>query len=139
MEQRLTLITIGVENMDEMRSFYEGIFGWSPTKQSTDNITFFHLNGVLLGLFGREDLARDATVDPKGKGFRSFALAHNLRSEQEVDLLFQQFSEQGVNIVKAPEKTDWGGYSGYIADPEGNLWEIAHNPFMEYDEMGNVL
>ncbi|MDR8394359.1 VOC family protein [Aliifodinibius sp. S!AR15-10] len=139
MEQRLTLVTLGVEDMQKMRSFYEEKFGWIAEEESNDEVTFFKLNGVLFGLFGREALAEDADVDSKGEGFRSFALAHNLRSDAEVDKLFRELKEKGVTIEKAPEKTFWGGYSGYIADPEGNLWEIAHNPFMEYDELGNVL
>ena len=139
MEQRLTLITIGVEDHTEMRRFYIEVFGWEPTEASNDHITFFHLNGIQLALFGKGDLAQDANVQAEGMGFKSFTLAHNLQSKEEVDILFKELVEKGASIAKKPEKTPWGGYSGYIADPEGNLWEIANNPFMKYDEDGNVI
>lgn len=138
MEQRLTMITLGVGDMDKMRSFYEEKFRWAAREDSNEQIVFFKLNGILLGLFGKQALAEDATVDAAGEGFRGFTLAHNLQSEAEVDKLFTEFKAQGVTVTKDPEKTSWGGYSGYIADPEGNLWEIAYNPFMEYDDSGNV-
>lgn len=139
MEQRLTLITLGVDDHTGMRQFYTEVFGWEPTEASNENITFFQLNGIQLALFGREELAEDAQVNIEGSGFRSFTLAHNLRSEQKVDELFEELTGNGAKTAKEPEKTPWGGYSGYIADPEGNLWEIAYNPFMGYDEDGNVV
>ena len=139
MEQRLTLITLGVDDHARMRQFYTEVFGWESTEASNEDITFFQLNGIQLALFGREELAEDAAVNAEDSGFRSFTLAHNLRSEQEVDELFEELTEKGAEIAKKPQKTPWGGYSGYIADPEGNLWEIAYNPFMEYDENGNVV
>lgn len=139
MEQRLTLITIGVSNHQKMRRFYTEVFGWSPTEASNDDITFFQLNGIQLALFGEQELAKDANVLPEGKGFKKFTLAHNLQSKEEVDVLFEELKANGAEVAKRPEETPWGGYSGYIADPEDNLWEIAHNPFMEYDENGNVI
>ncbi|MDZ7693089.1 MAG: VOC family protein [Balneolaceae bacterium] len=90
----------------------------------------------MLGLFGRQALADDANVASKGSGFKGFALAHNLQSKGEVDQLVETLEMRGVNIIKPPHKTEWGGYSGYIADPEDNLWEIAYNPFWKYDEKG---
>lgn len=139
MEQRLTLITLGVRNLEKMRSFYTETFGWEPLEHSNSEIVFFQLNGIQLALFGREDLAEDAEVDASGSGFKGFSLAHNLQSEEEVDRLFEKLESKGADIQKRPQKTSWGGYSGYIADPEDNLWEIACNPFMNYDEAGNVL
>ena len=139
MEQRLTLLTLGVDDYAGMRQFYTEVFGWEPAEASNENITFFQLNGIQLALFGREELTEDAAVRSEGNGFRSFTLAHNLRSEQEVDELFDQLTRKDAEIAKKPERTPWGGYSGYISDPEGNLWEIAYNPFMEYDEKGNVI
>ncbi|MCW9708451.1 VOC family protein [Fodinibius salsisoli] len=139
MEQRLTLITIGVSNIKKMRQFYENVFGWQATENSNDNITFFQLNGIQLALFGKEDLAEDAQVRADGTVFKPFTLAHNLQSEEEVDTLFENLVQKGASVAKKPEKTPWGGYSGYIADPEENLWEIAYNPYMEYDEKGNVI
>ncbi|SMO58716.1 VOC family protein [Fodinibius sediminis] len=139
MEQRLTLITLGVRNLAKMRAFYKNVFGWSPLDSSNEEIVFFQLNGVQLALFGWKDLTEDAAVSARGKGFRGFSLAHNLQSEKEVDDLFDTLKTRGAHVVKPPEKTSWGGYSGYIKDPEGNLWEIAYNPFMNYDADGNVL
>ncbi|NIW47177.1 MAG: VOC family protein [candidate division Zixibacteria bacterium] len=139
MQQRLTLITLGINNLEKMRSFYQNTFGWKPLENSSDQIVFFQLNGILLSLYGREALAEDAEVSSVGSGFKGFTLAHNLRSEEEVDQLFSELESKGAKIVKHPRKVFWGGYSGYIADPEDNLWEIAYNPFMEYDEAGNVV
>ncbi len=139
MEQRLTLITLGVDDLARMRAFYEEVFGWTPVEDDSDHIVFFQLNGIQLALYGRRALAEDARVDPEGSGFRSFTLAHNLRSEKAVDRQFDVFEANGVNIAKPPAKTFWGGYSGYIADPEDNLWEIAYNPYMAFDDAGNVV
>lgn len=139
MEQRLTLITIGVNDIVKMRQFYEDVFGWKPTEGSNDNITFFQLNGVQFALFGKEDLAEDANVSADGAGFKPFTLAHNMQSEKEVDNLFEELVQRGASVAKKPEKTPWDGYSGYISDPENNLWEIAYNPYMEYDDKGNVI
>ena len=139
MEQRLTIVTLGVDDLSRMRTFYTEVFGWTPIDDSSDRIVFFQLNGIQLALFGREALAEDARVDAEGSGFRSFTLAHNLRSEKAVDRQFDVFEANGVTIVKSPAKTFWGGYSGYIADPEENLWEIAYNPYMVYDDAGNVV
>lgn len=139
MEQRVTLITLGVEDLDNMRSFYRDVFGWKPLENSSEEVVFFQLNGIQLGLYGRVDLADDAGVDSGGSGFKGFALAHNMRTEKEVDQLFEELESKGAEIVKSPQKTFWGGYSGYVSDPEGNLWEIAYNPYMEYDKSGNVI
>lgn len=136
MEQRLTLLTLGVENLQRSASFYEQTFGWKRSPMSTNDIVFFSLNGILLSLFPIEELSKDATVTLKGNGI---TLAHNLRSETEVDNLFSELAQKGVWIVKHPEKVFWGGYSGYISDPDGYLWEIAYNPFLPMDEKGNTI
>jgi hypothetical protein len=101
-------------------------------------ISFFQLNGILLGLYGWEPLAEDAGVPAKGEGFRGVALAYNTRSKEEVDAVFEALKEKGVTIVKTPEEVFWGGYSGYFSDPEGHLWEVAWNPYLPLDEDGNV-
>lgn len=139
MEQRLTLITLGVKDLEKMRLFYQHTFGWKPLENSNENVVFFQLNGIQLGLFGWKDLADDANVNSTGNGFKGFSLAQNLSSKKEVDQLFKNLRSRGATITKNPSETFWGGYSGYIADPEHNLWEIAYNPFMEYDESGNVI
>jgi uncharacterized glyoxalase superfamily protein PhnB len=139
MEQRRTLITLGVENLDKMRLFYENIFEWKPLNNSNENIVFFQLNGIQLALFGREELADDANIESDGSGFKGFTLAYNLRTKEEVNQLFSELKSKDMDIVKSPKETPWGGYSGYVSDPENNLWEIAFNPFMEYDKVSNVL
>ena len=139
MEQRLTIVGLGVSDLKVATQFYEEKFGWNKMSSSNDNITFFQLNGILLSLYSREKLAEDATVSPNGNGFKGFTLAHNVRSKTEVDNLFLDLEQKGVEIVKQPEEVFWGGYSGYIADIDGNLWEIAFNPFLPLDENGNPL
>lgn len=139
MEQRLTLFTLGVDDLEKMNNFYQDVFGWQPVDSSTDDIVFYHLNGIQLALFGKKALAEDAGISAEGSGFRGFSFAHNLRSEEEVDALFKSLKSQEVHIVKEPESTAWGGYSGYFTDPEDNLWEVAFNPFMELNEDGSVV
>ena len=139
MEQRITLITLGVSDLQRSRNFYELNFGWKPLPSSNENIVFFQLNGIQLALFPDHALAEDAGIHPDGKGFRKFSLAYNVRSEKEVDELIASLQSKGVTIVKQPQKVFWGGYSSYISDPDGNLWEIAYNPYMTCDEKGNVI
>lgn len=138
MEHRITLITLGVKNLQRSKDFYQNIFGWKPLESSTESIVFFQLSGIQLALFPQESLADDAGVAADGRGFRGFSLAHNVASEQEVDQLVASLEAKGAKVLKQPDKVFWGGYSGYIADPDDNLWEIAFNPFlpMEKDEVG---
>lgn len=138
MEQRITIISLGVFNLEVSNKFYKEKFGWKLLDSSNENISFFQLNGILLSLYPREKLAEDATVSPKGKGFKGFTLAYNTRNKEEVDSLFEDFLNKGVKIVKPPGEVFWGGYSGYIADPDENLWEIAFNPFLPLDGQGNA-
>ena len=139
MQQRLTLLTIGVNDLKEMTEFYESVFGWKKMSSSNEQITFFKLNGFLFSLYPKDKLAEDAGVSAEGSGFNNCAMAYNLNSIQEVDELFEELKHKGVTIIKKPQNVFWGGYSGYISDVENNLWEIAYNPFMEMDEQGNVL
>ena len=139
MDQRLTIVGLGVNDLEKSTAFYENHFGWEKTGSSNEHITFFQLNGILLSLYPRDKLAEDATVSPEGSGFKGVTLAYNTRSEEEVDNFIQRLSDAGVTIVKQPQKVFWGGYSSYIADPDGHLWEIAYNPFLPMDEKGNVL
>jgi uncharacterized protein len=138
MEQRITLITLGVKNLQRSRDFYLNVFGWQPLESTNESIVFFQLNGIQLALFPQESLADDAGVEADGKGFRGFSLAYNVGSEKEVNELVAALEDKGARVLKRPEKVFWGGYSSYIADPDDNLWEIAFNPFMPLDDKGNV-
>lgn len=139
MQPRVTIIGLGVEDLKASTAFYQEKFGWTLTNASNDSISFFQLNGVLLSLYPREKLAEDATIDHTGSGFKGFTLAYNTRTKEEVDEIFADLGNKGVKIVKQPEQVFWGGYSGYVADLDENLWEIAYNPFLELDADGNVL
>jgi catechol 2,3-dioxygenase-like lactoylglutathione lyase family enzyme len=138
MEQRLSFITIGVHDLEKMKHFYMEKFGWAPLKE-LEGIVFFKLNGFILALFPSHELAKDAGITGEHNGFKRFSLAINMSSEAEVNEMFAKLSARGVNIIKAPEKVFWGGYSGYVEDAENNLWEIAYNPFLVLDEKGNVI
>jgi predicted lactoylglutathione lyase len=130
MEQRMTFLTLGVSDLKKSTEFYEVKFGWKRSALSNESIVFFELNGIYFSLYDREELAKDATVDPSGQGFRSFTMAYNVRSEKEVDDLIEDLRKKGVQVIKEPQKVFWGGYSSYVADPDGNLWEIAYNPML---------
>ncbi|PTX60106.1 hypothetical protein C8N46_107112 [Kordia periserrulae] len=139
MQPRITIIGLGVENLKAATTFYQEKFGWKLTPSSNEHISFFQLNGVLLSLYPREKLAEDANVTHEGTGFKGFTLAYNTRSKEEVDEIFADLTQKNVKIIKQPEQVFWGGYSGYVADLDDNLWEIAYNPFMELDAEGNVI
>jgi len=128
MHPRISMITLGVDDLEKSIEFYEQGLGF-PRMESPPTVAFFTLNGTWLGLYDRNALAEDATVSPDGSGFNSFALAHNVGSEAEVDEVFKKAVSVGATPVKQPQKVFWGGYSGYFKDPDGHLWEVAHNPF----------
>lgn len=128
MKPRISMITLGVGDLEKSLRFYEEGLGF-PRMESPPTVAFFPLNGSWLGLYGREALAEDAQVSAQGSGFNSFALAHNVESDAEVDALLAQVVAAGATLVKPGQKVFWGGYSGYFRDPDGHLWEIAHNPF----------
>ena len=128
MRPRISMITLGVRDIETAATFYQDGLGF-PRMESPPEVAFFTLNGTWLGLYGREALAEDAAVSPEGSGFEGFALAHNVHSEAEVDAVIAQAAAAGATVVKPPQKVFWGGYSGYFKDPDGHLWEVAHNPF----------
>jgi len=126
-EPRLSFVTLGVKDLERSARFYEEVLQL-PRLESSPAIVFFELGKTWLALFPRHELAKDANVPAEGSGFSGFTLAHNVRSEAEVDRLIQQVGEHGARIVKQPERAPWGVYSGYFADPDGFLWEVAWNP-----------
>jgi len=128
MKPRISMITLGVRDLSASIEFYEKGLGF-PRMESPPEVAFFTLNGTWLGLYGREALAEDAQVSYEGRGFEGFTLSHNVASEQEVDDIVALAVAAGATLVKKPQKVFWGGYSGYFSDPDGHLWEIAHNPF----------
>lgn len=129
MQQRLSLITLGVADLRRAAAFYEDVLGWKPAP-SPPGIVFFDLNGVVFALFPHEELAKDMGATGTGFGdYRGFALAHNASSVEQVDAIFAELRRKGATILKKPQKVFWGGYSGYFADPDGHRWEVAFNPF----------
>lgn len=127
MEPRLSLVTLGVRDLDASTRFYRDVLGL-PQLDTPPGVSFFELGRTWLSLYPRADLAADAGVPAEGSGFAGVTLAHNVRSEEEVDRLIADVERGGATIVKRPRKTDWGGYAAYFADPDGFLWEVAHNP-----------
>lgn len=127
MEPRLSFVTLGVADLARATHFYEQVLHL-PRLKTPSEVAFFELGKTWLSLFARETLAADAGISAAGSGFSGFALAHNLRSPEEVDQLLQEVANGGGRIVKPARHTDWGGYAGYFADPDGFLWEVAWNP-----------
>ena len=138
MEQRISLITLGVGDLALARRFYEQGLGWRVGLAVEGEVAFFQLNGLILSLYSRAALAQDAGVAESGSGFAGFTLAHNVRSEEEVDALLSEAQRAGGRVVKPASRAEWGGYSGYFADPDGHLWEVAFNPGFPIDAEGNT-
>lgn len=139
MKQKLHLITLGVKDFKRSLEFYHKGLGWQPSSTSQDDVAFFPMNGVVLGLYPRDKLAEDAQISAGGSGFSGITLAYNAKSQEEVDEILQNVETLGAKIVKKAEKVFWGGYSGYFADPDGHLWEVAWNPFWDFDEADNLV
>lgn len=126
MEQRISLITLGVDDLSRARAFYEQGLGWKP-KAAPEGVVFYQLPGIALALFGRDDLAEDAHHPIDGR-FSGVTIAINQRTEADVDAVLAEAEAAGATILKPAEKVFWGGYSGYFADPDGHVWEVALNP-----------
>jgi len=127
MEPRLSLITLGVSDLARARAFYEAL-GFRPASVSNENIAFYQAGGVALALWPRASLAEDARLAPEGSGFSGIALAHNVREKHEVESVLAEAEAAGARILKPAEDAFWGGRTGYFADPDGHVWEIAWNP-----------
>ena len=131
MKAKIGLITLGVRDLARSLTFYRDGLGWPTHDYNPEaDIVFFSLEGTWLALYPRDKLAEDATV-PDGQGFGGITLAHNEPSPEKVDAAYAEAIAAGAGAVKPPQKTFWGGYSGYFSDPDGYLWEIAFNPFMD--------
>lgn len=134
MEPRVSFITLGVDDLARALCFYRDTLGLKPHQVLTD-VVFFNFGALRLALFPRHLLALDAGVPEVGSGFRGVALAHNVRTQAEVDQLLAQASQGGGRLVKPGQATSWGGYAGYFADPDGHLWEVAWNPQFQIAEV----
>ena len=137
MEQRISLITLGVADLERSRRFYEECLGWRPGYTS-EEIVFFQAGGMVLALYPRAALAADARLAATGSGFGGIALAHNVRTREAVDAVLAEAAAAGATILKPAEEAFWGGYSGYFADPDGHPWEIAWNPHWTIEADGSV-
>ena len=136
MEQRISLVTLGVADLERARRFYEAL-GWKSDSKPDLGVVFFQAGGVVVGLWGRAQLAEDSGVDDPG-GFGGIALAYNVGSTEEVDATLAEAKRAGAEIVRAGVPTFWGGYSGVFHDPDGHPWEIAHNPFWTLRDDGSI-
>jgi uncharacterized protein len=137
LQQRFSIITLGVTDLARSREFYERL-GWRKSAASNVGIVFFQAGCAALALYPRQELAKDAKAGAQGEGFRAFTLAYNARSRAEVDSVLSQAKAAGAGIQKPAEEAFWGGYSGYFADPDGFLWEVAWNPFFPIADNGAI-
>ncbi|MCB6177970.1 VOC family protein [Rhodobacter sp. Har01] len=135
--QRITLVTLGVSDLSAARAFYARL-GWCEHKDSQPGVAFFQLTGAVLALFGRDDLAADQGRAGATLGTGAITLAQNFATEAEVDAAFAAALAAGATALKVPERVFWGGYSGYWADPDGHVWEVAMNPFWPLADDGSL-
>jgi uncharacterized protein len=136
-EQRLSLVTLGVADLSRSRAFYEAL-GWTTRAKPDDDVVFFQAGGMIVALWGRNELAGDSGVDDAG-GWGGITLAHNVRSPQEVDAVLDEARAAGAAIPRPGAATFWGGYSGVFVDPDGHPWEVAHNPHWTLTDDGSVI
>jgi predicted lactoylglutathione lyase len=135
-EQRVSLVTLGVSDLGRARSFYEAL-GWMTGAAPADDVVFFQTGGMIVGLWDRRSLADDSGVEDGG-GWGGVTLAHNVRSPAEVDAIVEEARAAGARIAREPGATSWGGYTGVFVDPDGHPWEIAHNPHWTLADDGSV-
>jgi predicted lactoylglutathione lyase len=136
MEQRLSLVTLGVADLARARAFYEAL-GWTTRADPDDDVVFFQAGGMIVALWSRANLAEDSGVEDPG-GWGGITLAHNVRSPAEVDAVIEEAREAAATISREPAQTFWGGYSGMFVDPDGHPWEVAHNPRWTVRDDGSI-
>jgi len=136
LEQRLSLVTLGVADLKRAREFYEAL-GWKSGAAPADDVVFFQTGGMIVALWGRDHLAEDTGVDDPG-GWGGVTLAYNTRSPEEVDAVIAEAERAGARIPRHGAETFWGGYSGVFVDPDGHAWEVAHNPHWTIENDGSV-
>ena len=136
MEQRLSLVTLGVADLARARRFYEAL-GWRTGASPSDVVVFFQAGGMIVALWGRQQLAEDSVVEDSG-GWGGVTLAHNVRSPAEVDTVVEEARAAGATIAREGAPTFWGGYSGVFIDPDGHPWEVAHNPHWQLGDDGAI-
>ena len=134
--QRVTLITLGVADLTRAKAFYTAL-GWTPAADQGE-VVFYQMNGMVLGLFGLEPLAMDQGRPDAKLGTGAMTLAQNFTTDAEVDAAYALALKAGATPLKTPEKVFWGGYSGYYADPDGHVWEVAQNPFWDISPDGSL-
>jgi len=137
MEQRVSIIMLGVADLNRSREFYEHM-GWRKSMAQTEGVVFFQAGGMALALYPRQELAKDANIAAEVQGFSGMSLAYNARNRDEVDAVLVEAEAAGARILKPALEAFWGGYSGYFADPDGFLWEIAWNPGFPMAEDGSI-
>jgi uncharacterized protein len=136
MRQRLSLVTLGVRDLARARAFYEAL-GWETGAAPADDVVFFQSGGMVVALWGREQLAEDSGVEDSG-GWGGVTLAHNVGSPEDVDGVIEEAERAGATIARRGAETFWGGYSGVFVDPDGHPWEVAHNPRWTLGEDGSI-
>lgn len=138
MEQRLSMVSLGVQSLERASKFYRQM-GFTEAGISDEHIIFYQLNGVALALYPRDKLAEDAQVSAEGGGFSGITLAYNVRDRAEADRILAEAEAAGGTVVKPAQDVFWDGYSGYFADPDGHLWEVCWNPFFPIAEDGSII
>jgi uncharacterized protein len=136
MEQRISLVTLGVQDLGRARAFYEAL-GWHTNAAPGDDVVFFQAGGMIFALWGRAQLEEDSAVTD-AHGWGGITLAYNARSPDEVDAVLREAETAGATVPRAGAATFWGGYSGVFVDPEGHPWEVAHNPHWTIEKDGSV-
>ena len=138
MEQRVSIVTLGVADLARSRAFYCDGLGWRESSASNESVVFIDAGGVVFGIYPRDKLAEDIGCDADGQGFSGVTLAHNVSQKEDADRVLAEAEKAGAKILKPAQDVFWGGYSGYFADPDGHAWEVAWNPHAPLDDAGHM-